>query len=106
MESPLSQDSIHMPVEDSRCQTELRQVSSTQPVQVISAGCDYMGPATSEGHNSFVLTPFLVFLDSMESPWSQDSIHIPLEDSRCQVELVQVRSSRLSQVSSAGFDYV
>ena len=38
-----------------------------------------MRPSTSEGHNFFVRTPFQVFLDSMESPLSQDSSHMPVE---------------------------
>ena len=36
---------------------------------------------TSDGHTFFIRTPFLVFLDYMESPLSQDSSHIPMEDS-------------------------
>ena len=35
----------------------------------------------SDSHNFFVQTPFQAFLDSMESPLSQDFIHIPVEDS-------------------------
>ena len=31
---------------------------------------------TSDGHNFFVRTSFLMFLDSMESPLSLESIHI------------------------------
>ena len=33
-------------------------------------------PPTSDDHNFFVQTPFRVFLDSMEIPWSEDSIHL------------------------------
>ena len=36
---------------------------------------------TSDGHNFFVRTLFLVFLDSMESPLSIDYSHVPVEDS-------------------------
>ena len=89
-----------------RCQTELSQVRSARPVQVNSSRFDYVRPPTSEGHNSFIRTPFLVFLDSMEIPLSQESIHIYEKDSRCQTELSQVRSARPVQVSSSGFDYV
>ena len=64
-----------------RCQTDLSQASSAQPVLVSSSEFDYVRPPTSEGHNSFVRTPFRVFLDSMEIPLSQDSIHGPLGDS-------------------------
>ena len=39
-------------------------------------------PPTSEGHNFFFRTPFRVFLDSMESPLSQNSIHMLVEGSR------------------------
>ena len=46
-----------------------------------------------------IRTPFQVFFDSMESSLSQDSIHVPVEDSGCQAELRQVRSTR--QVRSA-----
>ena len=95
-----------MPLEDSRCQAKLGQVRTARPSQVISARFDYVWPPTSEGNNAFVRTLFRVFLDSMESPLSQDSIHMPLEDSRCQAELGQVRTARPSQVSSVGFDYV
>ena len=38
-------------------------------------------PPTSDDHNFFVQTPFRVFLDSMEIPLSQDSRHIPVDDS-------------------------
>ena len=51
------------------------QPSGMQPLHTFK-------PATSNDHNFFVRTPFWVFLDSMESPFSQDSNHVPLEDSR------------------------
>ena len=35
---------------------------------------------TSDEHNFFVRTPFEVFLDSMESPLSQESRFMPVED--------------------------
>ena len=34
----------------------------------------------SDEHNFFVRTPFEVFLDSMESPLSQESRFVPVED--------------------------
>ena len=40
-----------------------------------------MRPPTSDGHNFFFRTPFLVLLDSMESPLSPDSIHVLVEGS-------------------------
>ena len=42
----------------------------------------HVRPLTSNDHNFFVRTSFRVFFDSMESPLSQDSIHIPVVDSR------------------------
>ena len=36
---------------------------------------------TSNDHNFLVQTPFRVFLDSMESPLSQNSSHISVEES-------------------------
>ena len=38
-------------------------------------------PPTLDDHNFFVRTPFRVFLNSMESPWSQDSSHSSVDDS-------------------------
>ena len=49
---------------------------------------DYLRPLTSEGHNSFVRTPILLFLDSMEIPLSHKSIHMPEEDIICQTEVL------------------
>ena len=42
MEIPLSQDSIHMTLEDSGCQDELFQVRIARPGQDSSAGSDYV----------------------------------------------------------------
>ena len=84
----------------------LGQVRTPRPSQVSSAGFDYVRPPTSESHNSFVRTPFWVFLDSMEIALSQYSIFIPVEDSGCQAELGQVRTARPSQFSSPGSDYM
>ena len=38
---------------------------------------------TSDDYNFFVRTPFLVFLDSMESPLSQKSIHMHVDGNWC-----------------------
>ena len=38
-------------------------------------------PPTLDDHIFRVRTPFEVLLDSMESPLSQDSFHVPVEDS-------------------------
>ena len=43
----------------------------------------HVQPPTLEGHNFLVRTPFWVFLDSMESPLSQDSIRMSVEGSGC-----------------------
>ena len=40
-------------------------------------------PPTSDGHNFLVRTPFWVFLDSMEIPWSQESSQFPMEGNWC-----------------------
>ena len=61
---------------------QLVQVRSARPSQVSLAGFDFLWPPTLEGHNFFVRTPFRVFLDSMESPLSQEAIHMPVEDIR------------------------
>ena len=73
-----------------RCYTEFTEDRSAQSVQVRSAGCDYVWPPTSEGHNSFVRTPFRVFLDSMEITLSQESIHMPEETIRYQTEVLDL----------------
>ena len=49
---------------------------------------DYARPPTSEGHISFVRTLIWVFLDSMESPLSQEYIHITEGDIICQTEML------------------
>ena len=64
-----------------------------------SSGFDYVRPPTSEGHNSFVRTPFLVFFDFMESPLSQEYTPMPKEDNRCQTE--EIDRARPGQVSSS-----
>ena len=40
-------------------------------------------PPTLDDHIFHVRTPFGVFLDSIESPLSQDSFHVPVEGSEC-----------------------
>ena len=40
----------------------------------------HVRPPTSDDTNFFVRTPFWVFLDSMDSPLSQEYIHVPVED--------------------------
>ena len=97
MEIPLSQESIHMPDEDSRCQTEFTEVRSA-----------HLGVTTYDLQLRKVITPSseLRFGCSwtLEIPLSQESIHMPEEDSRCQTK-VSDRVYR-GQVSSFGCDYV
>ena len=67
-------------------------MSSSSLGQLVSSGqlvwVDYVKPPTSVGHNSFIRTPIWVFLDSMESPLSQECTHVPEEDNRCQTEVL------------------
>ena len=59
------------------------RLSSSRSGQLLSSGqlvwVDYACPPTSEGHNSFVRTSIQVFLDSMESPLSQEFINRQLD---------------------------
>ena len=45
--------------------------------------CSGSGPPTSNDHNFLVRAPFRVFLDSMESSLTQESIHMPMEGNWC-----------------------
>ena len=86
------------------------RLSSSRSGQLVSSGqlvwVDYARPPTSEGHISFVRTPILVFLDSMESPLSKEYINIPEIDIRCQTKVLYLaRPGQISssvQVSSSG----
>ena len=85
----------------------LNSSSSGQLVSsVLLVRVDYARPPTSEGYISFVRTPIQVFLDSMESPLSQEYIDMPEENIRCYTDMidrthpVQVNSS--VQFSSSG----
>ena len=88
MESPLSQEYIHIPEEDIGCHTEVLKQAQPGQLSLASSGqlgwVNYVRPPTSEGHNSFVRTPIRVLLDYMESPLSQKSIDMTEEDIRCQ----------------------
>ena len=68
------------------------RLSSSCRAQLVSPGhlvrVDCIRPSTLEGHISFVRTPIWVFLDSMESPLSQESIHMPEKDIRCHAEVI------------------
>ena len=52
-------------------------------LRIFAALCYGFWPLTSDDHNFLVRTLFWVFLDSMESPLSQESIHIPMEGNWC-----------------------
>ena len=80
MESPLSQDFSHVPVEGIGFWSRSEKGRSARVGRVGFA--THVRPPTSKGHNVIVRTPFRVFLDSMESPLSQDSKCVPLEGSR------------------------
>ena len=78
--------------------------SSSRSGQLVSSGFDCVRPPTSEGHNSFVRTPFRVFLYSMESPLSQESIHMSKEGNRCHTEVLdRVYRGQVSSVSQLGW---
>ena len=84
------------------------QVSQFRSARLgVTTGCDYVWSLTSEGHNSFVRTPFWVFLDSMESSLSQEFIHMLEEDIRCQTKVSnQVYRGLFSSVNSGQLDWV
>ena len=91
MESPLSQEYIHISKENIRCLTEVidELVTSGQlvnPGQLVRFA--YVRPPTSEGHISFVRTLILVFLNSMERPLSKEYIHILEENIKCLTEVI------------------
>ena len=78
VESPLSQDSIQIYLEDIGCRSWPRkgvQESKAARVKLLS----HVRPPTSEGHNFFIQIPIRVFLHSMEIPLSQASIQMSLE---------------------------
>ena len=60
------------------------RLSSSRSDQLISPGqlvlVDYVRVPTSEGHNFSIRTPIRVFLDSMESPLSQEFINSQLDN--------------------------
>ena len=70
------------PVEVVRsCRGRQVLLGSSGPVELVTSGqlvrVDCVRPPTLEGHNSSVRAPIWVFLDSMESPLSQESTHMP-----------------------------
>ena len=77
-------------------------LSSSRSGQLVSSGqlvrVDYALPPTLESHISFVRTPIRVFLDFMESPLSQEYIHMPKDYIRCQTEVLD----RARQLVSSG----
>ena len=70
------------PVEVVRsCRGRQVLLGSSGPVELVTSGqlvrVDCVRPPTLEGHNSSVRAPIWVFLDSMESPLSQEYIDMP-----------------------------
>ena len=63
------------------------ELSSSCRAQLVNPGqlvrFAYVSSPTSEGHISFVRTPIWVFLDYMESPLSQEYIHMPEKNIKC-----------------------
>ena len=55
----------------------------------------HVKPPTSDGHNFFVRTPFWMFLDSMESYLSLESIHIYLDNIGTHIRLRNHENSKL-----------
>ena len=83
MESPLSQISSRTPLEGigclSRPEMDVRASKVGCPSEIVQSCVT----PNSEGHNSLVRIPILVFLDFMESPLSQLSSRTPLEGIGC-----------------------
>ena len=77
MESPLSQDSIHILVEGSRYWIWPKKGYRAGRVGLPS----HVLPPTLEGHNFFVRNLIWVFMDSIEIPLSQNFICMPVEGS-------------------------
>ena len=75
MERTLSIESIHIYL--GNIGTNIRSINyeKSRPYWLLVA-IVHGKPPTSDGHNFFVRTPFWMFLDSMESPLSLESIHI------------------------------
>ena len=84
MESPLSQEPNHIPVEGNWYPQPYLNLVFVPSVQVGHKGPFlFCLPPTSDNHIFHVRTPFWVFLDSMESPLSQGYFHVPVEGSGC-----------------------
>ena len=58
-------------------------MSENDRKSLASAGSEHrifwLYPPTSDGQNYFVRSPFLLFLDSMQSPLSHESTHIYID---------------------------
>ena len=75
MEIPLSLESIH--IYHDNIGTHIRSINheNSRPYWLLIATV-YGKPLISNGHSFFVRTPFWMFLDSMEIPFSLESIYI------------------------------
>ena len=84
MESSLSQEPRHMPMDGNLFPKPCLKLVFIPSVQVGHKGHFlFCLPPTLDDHIFHVPTSFGVFLDSMESPLSPDSLHMPMEGSGC-----------------------
>ena len=84
MESPLSQEPSHIPVEGNWYPNIFLNLVFVPSVQVGQRGHFlFCLPPTLDDHIFRVRTPFGVLLDSMEIPLSHDSFHVSVEGSGC-----------------------
>ena len=77
MEINLSLEFIHIYLDNIRTHIRSKNHENSRPCSLLLATV-HGKPPISDGHNFFVRTPFFMFLDSMESPLSLESIHIKL----------------------------
>ena len=74
MESPLSLKYIRIYLDSIETHIRSRNHENSRPCWLLIATV-HGKPPTSEGHNFFVRTPFWMFLNSMDSPLSIESIN-------------------------------
>ena len=79
MESPLSLKYILIYLDEIRTQIRSRNHKNSRPCWSLVATI-HGKPPNSNGHNFFVRTSFLMFLDSMERHLSLESINMYLDD--------------------------
>ena len=79
MEIHLSLEHIHIYPDNFGTHIRSRNYETSRPCWLLVATV-HGKPSISDGHNFFVRTPFWMFLNSMESPLSLESINIYLDD--------------------------